>query len=191
MSLQLSKTSLDFGFFFNVNQNMKAWRLLSRPFRKQKSTSTGSKVIVCDLWLVGFDSFCVSVFQGSLLLNFRVHMFSFFSSQVVLPAYWNMASLDSQAEIFSIQLPSPEDHIWEGENESVHSRQNLNFQLLFVYNTTFIWQARIGCYGNSLIDVKEKPKILKCWVRCVNCNSCKWLLLTPVTYLKQKSAGWT
>ena len=49
MLLQLSKTSLDFGFFFNVNQNLKAWCLLSRPFRKEKFTSTGSKVIVCDL----------------------------------------------------------------------------------------------------------------------------------------------
>ena len=24
----------------------------------------------------------------------------------------------------------------------------------------FIWQARIGCYGNGLIDIKEKLKIL-------------------------------
>ena len=29
--------------------------------------------------------------------------------------------------------------------------------------TAFIWQVRIGCQGNSLIDVEEKPKILKCF----------------------------
>ena len=37
--------------------------LFSGPLRKQK-------VMVCDLWLVDFDPFCV--FLGSLLLNFRV-----------------------------------------------------------------------------------------------------------------------
>ena len=133
MLLKLSKTSLDFGFFFNVNQNMKAWRLLGRPFRKQKLTSMGSKVIVCDLWLVGFDSFCVSVFQGSLLLNFRVHMFSFFSSQVVLPAYWNMASLDSQAEIVSIKLPSPEETHMEGWKWICTFPPTLNFSATVCY----------------------------------------------------------
>ena len=133
MLLKLSKTSLDFGFFFNVNQNMKAWHLLGRPFRKQKFTSMGSKVIVCDLWLVGFDSFCVSVFQGSLLLNFRVHMFSFFSSQVVLPADWNMASLDSQAEIVSIKLPSPEETHMEGWKWICTFPPTLNFSATVCY----------------------------------------------------------
>ena len=31
--------------------------------------------------------------------------------------------------------------------------------MLFI--AAFIWQARIGCYSNGLIDVKEKLKILK------------------------------
>ena len=65
------KKSLDFS-----STSIKICRLgafLADHFRKQKFTSMGSK--------------CVSVFQGSLLLNFRVHMFSFFSSQVVLPTY--------------------------------------------------------------------------------------------------------
>ena len=60
--------------------------------------------MVCDLWLVYFDLFCVSVFQGSLLLNFRVCMFSCFrsfSSQFFfyLPTeIWQVASLDSKGE---------------------------------------------------------------------------------------------
>ena len=87
--------------------------------------------------------------------------FSRFSSQVFLPSYWNMTSLDSQGEIVPTKLPNPEEtQIWEGENESVRSRQHLVLPLLLVISS-FIRQARIGCYGNGLIDVKEKPQILK------------------------------
>ena len=72
-----------------------------------------------------------------------------------------MASLDSQREIVPIELPNPEEtQIWEGENESVRYRQHLFLQLLLVI-VAFIKQARTGCYGNGLIDVEEKPKILK------------------------------
>ena len=38
----------------------------------------------------------------------------------------------------------------------------LFLQLLLVI-TAFIWQVWIGCHGNSLIDMEEKPKILKCF----------------------------
>ena len=52
------------------------------------------------------------------------------------------ASLDSQGgddcEIVPIELPSPEEtQIWEGENESVRSRQHSVLQLLLVI-TAFI-----------------------------------------------------
>ena len=44
-----------------------------------------------------------------------------------------MANLDSQGEIVLIELPNPEEtQIWEGENESVRSRQRLLLRLLFV-----------------------------------------------------------
>ena len=39
----LDNTSLVFGFFCDVNQNLKARRFLSEPLRKQKFTSTDSK----------------------------------------------------------------------------------------------------------------------------------------------------
>ena len=39
----MSKMSLDFGFFCDVNQNLKARYFLSGPLRKQKFTSKGSK----------------------------------------------------------------------------------------------------------------------------------------------------
>ena len=40
-----------------------------------------------------------------------------------LPSYRNMASLDFQGEIVSIELPNSEERwIWEGKNESVRSR---------------------------------------------------------------------
>ena len=66
-----------------------------------------------------------------------------------------MASLDSQGEIVSMELPNPDEkQLWEGENESVRSRQHLSLQLLLGI-ATFITQARIGCHSNGLIDVKE------------------------------------
>ena len=43
MRLAMSKTSLDFGFFCDVNQKSEGSALSSRPLRKQKFTSTGSK----------------------------------------------------------------------------------------------------------------------------------------------------
>ena len=64
-----------------------------------------------------------------------------------------MASWDSQGEIVPIELPNPEEtQIWEGENESIRPRQHLILQLPVVI-AFFIWQARIGSYGNGLIDV--------------------------------------
>ena len=55
------KSQLTIAFFAAVNH-------LNGPLRKQNFTLTGSKVMVCDLWLVDFDPFCVSVLQGSLLV---------------------------------------------------------------------------------------------------------------------------
>ena len=122
---------------------------LSGPLRKQKFTLTGSKGH--GLWFVigvFWSVLCVSVFQGSLLLNFGVCVFSCFqsfSSQFFYLLYteiWQVASLDSKGE-------------------SIRSQQHLILQLLLVI-ATFIWQARIGCYMvYGLINVEEKPKIPK------------------------------
>ena len=51
------KNVIGFGFFCDVNQNLKARRFLSGPLRKQKFTSTGSKGHV-----LRFVCFCVSRF---------------------------------------------------------------------------------------------------------------------------------
>ena len=139
--LQLFRiTRLWIGFFCDVNQNLKPRRFLSGPLRNRKILQLIQKVMVCDLWLVDFDAFCVSVFQGSLLLNFRVRVFSRFSSQVFLPSYWNMASLDSQGEIDPIELPNSEKtQIWEGKNELVRSRQHLIKHLYLTSKDWMLW----------------------------------------------------
>ena len=69
----MSKTSSDFGFFLRRYSKSEGSRLSSEPLRKQKFqkfTQRVQKVMVCDLWLVDFDPFCVC----SLLLNFRVRV---------------------------------------------------------------------------------------------------------------------
>ena len=88
-----------------------------------------------------------------------------------------MAILDSKGEIVPIEPPNPEkSQILEGTNESVRSRQHLILHLLLVI-AALIWQARIGCHGNGLIDVEEKPEILtRFWQRRLRVvrNSCKF-----------------
>ena len=84
----LDNTSLDFGFFCDVNQNLKARRFLSGPLREQKFTSKDSKGHGLRFVIGGFRYVLrVSVFQSLLLLNFRVRLFSCFSSQDFLPSY--------------------------------------------------------------------------------------------------------
>ena len=51
---RMPNMSLDFGFFCNVDQNLKAQCFLSGPFRKQKCTSTGSKSDGLRLAIAGF-----------------------------------------------------------------------------------------------------------------------------------------
>ena len=72
---------------------------LSEPVRKQL------QVHLSGFKMRDFDLFCV--FQVSRVLNFRVRVFASFSSQVFLPSFRNMASLDSQGEIVPIELPNP------------------------------------------------------------------------------------
>ena len=67
-----------------------------------------------------------------------------------------MASLDCSNRASK----SEKKNIWEGENESVRSRWHLLLQLLLVI-AAFIFDKHSGCYRNGLIDVVEKPKILK------------------------------
>ena len=70
-----------------------------------------------------------------------------------------MASLDSQGEIVPIEPPDPEltqIRCSGDENKSVRSRQQLLLDI-----GAFIRHASIGCYGNSLTGVEQKPKILR------------------------------
>ena len=134
--------------------------LSHRPLRKQKFTSAGSKDH--GLRLVDVDPFCVvcreDLCYDVLLCDVKFSRFSFY---VFLPSYWNMASWDSQGEVVPIELPNPQEtQIWESENKSALSRKHLILQHLLII-AAFIWHARIGCYGNSLIDIEGKAKILK------------------------------
>ena len=69
-----------------------------------------------------------------------------------------MAVLDFQGEIIAIDLPNPEDtQIWVWV--ATFPPTSMLFLQLPLVVTAFIWQVWIGCHGNSLIDVEEKPKI--------------------------------
>ena len=56
-----------------------------------------------------------------------------------------MANLDSQGEIVLIELPNPEEtQIWEGENESVRSRQHIFLQL--IRGGSALWSNHLPFY---------------------------------------------
>ena len=56
-----------------------------------------------------------------------------------------MANLDSQGEIVLIELPNPEEtQIWEGENESVRSRQHIVLQL--IRGGSALWSSHLPFY---------------------------------------------
>ena len=69
-----------------------------------------------------------------------------------------MASLDSQGEIVATYY----NQIWEGKNKLVH------FCLHFAASTCLYCRLYLTntvdhCHRNGLIDVAEKPKMLKCF----------------------------
>ena len=133
------------------------------------------------IWFV-FGGFRSVLYVISRFLAFELQslLVSLYSCQSFLPAlYRNMASLNSQGEIVLIELPNPgETQIWEGENELVRSvPTHIYFCSFCSWLALFFLQRRIRCYGNGLIDVEEKPKILKrFWRRRsrVIRNSRKW-----------------
>ena len=124
--LAMPKTSLDFVSFSTTS--IKIWRSgtffafspaihFSKPLRKQK-------VVVRDLWLVDFNSFCVFLCFKVRCFVFEKHRKFYLTSKIFLSSlHWNMASLDSNGEIVPIELPNPEEsQLRKGENEPVRSR---------------------------------------------------------------------
>ena len=118
----MPKTSFDFVFLYDFNQNLKKRPFvlfihLSEPLRKQK-------VVVRDLWLVDFDPFCVFLCFKVRCFVFEKHRKFYLSSKIFLTSlHWNTASVDSKGEIVPIELPNPEEtQLRKGENELVRSR---------------------------------------------------------------------
>ena len=157
----MAKTSLDFVFFYLVNQNlMRSGAFfafsplhLSEPLTKQK-------VLVCDLWLVDFDTFCVFLCFKVSCFVFERHRKFYLSSKLFLTSlHWNMASLDSKGEIVSITLSNPEETQLPWATE--RWKRTGTFPLTFTFA-----DKHSGCYGNGLIDVAEKFEFGACsiWI---------------------------
>ena len=152
-----------------VESTFVAW-MCSGPLRKQK-------VIVCDLCLVDFDSLCVIL--GSLLLKFRVRSRVFeqrstfyLSSKffLIFVILINPASLDCSDTAFKSRR----------NTDMGGWKRNGTFPPTFPSLLPPLFDKHSGCYGNDLIDVAEKPKILKrFWQRRsrVIRNSCKKVAL--------------
>ena len=152
--LAMPKTSLDFVFFYDVNQNLKKRPFvlfihLGEPLRKQK-------VVVRDLWIsIRFVCFCVSRLDALFLkstVSFTLAVRFFLSS-----LHWNMASLDSKGEIVPIELPLKS----RGNTTTEGWKRTATFPLTFTFA-----DKHSGCYGNGLIDVTEKFEFGACsiWI---------------------------
>ena len=107
---------------------------LSEPLRKQK-------VVVCDLWLVDFDPFCVSLCFKVSCFVFEKRRKFYLSSKIFLTSlHWNMASLDSKGEIVPRELPNPEEkQLRMVENEPLRSRELLHLLTNAVDATVTVW----------------------------------------------------
>ena len=99
------------------------------------------KAVVCDLWLVDFDPFCVFLCFKVRCFVFEKHRKFYLSSKIFLTSlHWNMASLDSKGEIVPIELPNPEEtQLRKGENEPVRSRWHLHLLTNTVDATVTVW----------------------------------------------------
>ena len=151
-----------------VEPTFVAW-MCSGPLRKPK-------VMVCDLCLVDFNPFCVIL--GSLLLNFRVRSrvfeqrctFYLSSEFFLIFVILNPASLDCSDTAFKSRR----------NTDMGGWKRNGTFPPTFPSLLPPLFDKHSGCYGNDLIDVAEKPKILKrFWQRRsrVIRNSCKKVAL--------------
>ena len=140
----MSKTSLNFGFF---TTSIKIWTSrspshLREPPRKQS-------VMVCDLRLVDFDPFYV--FQGFWASEFgRV----FFLYTEKLQVYIPKVKIVPQG--FQIQ----KKHSYKRVKTNRYVPANIYF-CRFCSFLPPIFDKHSGGYRNGLIDVAEKPKILK------------------------------
>ena len=159
--LAMPKTSLDFVFFYDVNQNLKKRPFvlfihLSEPLRKQK-------VVIRDLWLVDFDPFCVFLCFKVRYFVFEKHRKFYLGSKIFFIFFtlkhgkfrfqrWNFSYRVSKSR------GNPDNTATKGENQPVRS---CTFPLTFTFA-----DKHSGCYGNGLIDVAEKFEFGACsiWI---------------------------
>ena len=138
--LSMPKTSLDFVFFYDVNQNLKKRRFLRflafYDFLANLLGNKRSAFVICDWWIsIRFVCFCVSRLDALFLKSFTLALRFFLSS-----LHWNMASLDFKGEIVPIELPNPEEtQLRKGENEPVRSRWHSHLLTNTVDATVTVW----------------------------------------------------
>ena len=153
---------------------------LSEPLTKQK-------VLVCDLWLVDFDTFCVFLCFKVSCFVFERHRKFYLSSKLFLTSlHWNMASLDSKGEIVSITLSNPEETQLPWATE--RWKRTGTFPLTFTFA-----DKRSICYGNGLIDVAENLNLEHAQYELSRMSADRGSFLFP-TYLGRSKetlfAGW-
>ena len=127
----ISKTSLDFGIFCNVGQNL-----------------------IC-VWWISIRFVCYFKVPG-----FWTSEFACFTLYFLPSLYRNMASLNSQGEIVLIELPNPgETQIWEGENELVRSvPTHIYFCSFCSWLPLFFYNEGLDAMVKVWLTSKRNPK---------------------------------
>ena len=135
--------------------SIKFWRIgafspshLSGPPRKQN-------VLVCYWWLVCFwvhtfetSDFGCGFLKSGVSFTLAINFFGFIYTET-----W-------QVWIVPIELPNPKKHRYGRVKTKRYLPANIYF-CSFCSLLPPLFYKHSGCYGNGLIDVVEKPKILK------------------------------
>ena len=151
----MSKTSLAFGFFCDVNQILISPSHLTGRLREKR------KVVFGDLWLVDFDLFCV--FLSSLLFMTSKFGLVFLKSRVRFALvlffkssfHWNMAKIDR----FYGASKCRRNIDMGGWKRIGTFPPTLTLICSFCLLLRHLFDKHSGCdRSNGLIDVTEKKK---------------------------------
>ena len=152
----MPKTSLDFVFFHDVH-NLKKWPFLHFPPLHFREPLRKRKAMICDLWLVDFDPFCVFLCSRFVALFLK----STLSFTLVL-SFFNFFILKRGKFRFRTWNCSYTASKSRGNTDMEGWKRNDTFLLTFKFA-----DKHSGCYGNGLIDVAEKFEFGACSIRIV------------------------
>ena len=154
----MPKTSLDFVFFYDVNQNLKKRRFLRfPPFMHLREPLRKQKVVVRDLRLVDFDPFCVLLCSKVRCFVFEKHRKFYLSSKIFF-IFFTLTHVKFRFQRWNCSYRASKSR---GNTATEGLKRTGTFPLTLIFA-----DKHSGCYGDGVIDVAEKFEFGACsiWI---------------------------